>query len=125
MIIPHSRLYVQADGYKSGANGTFNVVVSLGSTNSASDATIVNQVVGSGTGTSSLSTCAARFGTATDRFNARTGNGEVASSASSNQLSDRQVNINTNADMYVNVGVAAANSSDTFNLVTLQVALEA
>lgn len=125
MIIPHSRVYIQADGYKSGANATASAIVYIGSTNSSSDSYVVNQTVSIANGTNFIASCAARFGTATDRFNSRLWQGEGVSAASNNSLSDRTVNVNTNADMYVNVGIASANPSDTFNLVTLQVVLEA
>ena len=125
MIIPHSRLYVQADGIKSGSNGTANFIVYLGTTNSASDSAVVNQGVSIGNNTNALATAAARFGTATDRYNSRTWQGEGISSASQSSMSDRIGNINTNADMFVNVGIAAANAADVFNLTALQVVLEA
>ena len=124
MIIPHSRLYVQADGVKSGANGTANFIVYLGTTNSASDSLAINQGVSIGNNTNALATTAARFGAATDRYNSRNWQGEGISSASQNSMIDRTGNINTNADMFVNVGVASANTADVFNLTALQVVLE-
>ena len=124
MLIPHSRLYIQADGIKSGANGTANFIVYLGTTSSASDSAVVNQGVSIGNNTNALTTTAARFGTATDRYNSRTWQGEGISNASQNSMSDRIGNVNTNADMYVNVGVASANAADIFNLTALQVVLE-
>lgn len=124
MLIPHSRLYVQADGIKSGANGTANFIVYLGTTNSASDSAVVNQGVSIGNNTNALTTAAARFGTATDRYSSRTWQGEGISNASQNSMSDRLGNVNTNADMFVNIGVAAANAADVFNLTALQVVLE-
>ena len=124
MLIPHSRLYIQADGVKSGGNGTANFIVYLGTTNSASDSSVVNQVISIGTNTNALTTAAARFGTATDRYNSRTWQGEGISNASQNSISDCIGNVNTNADMFVNVGIAAANAADVFNLITLQVVLE-
>lgn len=124
MIIPHSRLYVQADGIKSGSNGTASFIVYIGTTNSASDSLAVNQGVSIGNNTNALTTSAARFGTATDRYNSRSWQGEGVSSASQSSMSDRIGNVNTNADMFVNVGVAVANAADVFNLIVLQVVLE-
>lgn len=124
MIIPQSRLYIQADGIKAGGAGTANFIVYLGTTNSAADSAVVNQGVSIGTNTNALTTAAARFGTATDRYNSRTWQGEGISNASQNSLSDRIGNVNTAVDMFVNVGVAAANAADVFNLTALQVVLE-
>ena len=124
MIIPHSRLYIQADGIKSGANGTASFIVYLGATNSVADSLAINQGVSIGNNTNALATTAARFGTATDRYNSRNWQGEGVSSASQISMSDRIGNVNTNADMFVNVGVAAANAADVFNLTALQVVLE-
>ena len=124
MLIPHSRLYIQADGIKSGSNGTASFIVYLGTTSSASDSAVVNQGVSIGNNTNALTTAAARFGAATDRYNSRTWQGEGISSASQNSMSDRIGNVNTNANMYVNVGVASANAADIFNLTALQVVLE-
>lgn len=124
MIIPHSRLYVQADCYKSGANGTANFVIYLGTSNSSTDATMCVQGSTITSGVNVVTTTAARFGTATDRFNSRNWQGEGLSSGSNNSMSDRLGNVNTNADMWLNVGINTANASDVFNLVSLQVVLE-
>ena len=125
MIIPNSRISVQSDSYKTGANGTANFMVTLGASNSSSDATMVVQAMTITTGVNSVATCAARFSTATDRFNSRNWQGEGVSSGSNNSMSDRIGNVNTNADMWLNVGVSSANTGDIFNLVSLQVTLEA
>lgn len=124
MIIPHSRLYIQADGIKSGANGTASFIVYLGTTSSAADSLAINQGVNIGNNTNALATTAARFGTATDRYNSRNWQGEGISSASLSSMTDRIGNVDTNADMFVNVGVAVANAADVFNLTALQVVLE-
>lgn len=124
MVIPHSRLYIQADGIKTGGNGTASFIIYLGTTNSVADSLALNQAVSIGSNTNALSTTAARFGTATDRYNSRNWQGEGISSASQISMSDRIGNVNTNADMFVNVGVAAANAADVFNLTALQVVLE-
>ena len=125
MIIPHSRISVQSDTYKVGANGTASFIITLGSSNSAADVTMISQTMSITTGTNSVATCAARFGTATDKFNSRNWQGEGVSSGSNNSMSDRAGNVNTAADMWINVGVSSANASDIFNLVSLQVVLEA
>ena len=124
MIIPNSRISVQSDSYKTGANGTANFMVTLGASNSSSDATMVVQAMTIITGVNSVTTCAARFSTATDRFNSRYWQGEGVSSGSNNSMSDRLGNVNTNADMWLNIGINSANTADTFNLVSLQVVLE-
>jgi uncharacterized membrane protein YhiD involved in acid resistance len=38
---------------------------------------------------------------------------------------DRIGNVNTAADMWVNVGIGSANAADVFNLVSLQIVLGA
>lgn len=125
MIIPHSRLCVQVDGYKSGANGTAKFAVYLGVSNSSADATMCIQVSNIASGVNVLTTAAARFGTAPDSFNTRNLLGEGVSSGSNSSMLDRFDNVNTNADMWLNVGVNTANAADVFNLVSLQVVLEA
>ena len=124
MIIPHSRLYVQADCYKSGANGTANFTIHLGTANSSTDPLMCGQGSAITSGANVLATAAARFGTATDRFNARSWQGEGVSSGSNASMVDRIGNVNTNADMWLNVGINTANAADVFNLVSLQVVLE-
>lgn len=125
MVIPHSRLFVQADGFKAGANGSANFTVQIGTSNSLSDVSICTQAATSASGVNSVITCAARFGTATDRFNSRNWQGEGATAGSYSSMSDRVGFVNTNADMFVNLGVTAGNALDVFNLVTLQVVMEA
>ena len=125
MITPHSRLFVQTDCYKSGANGTANFAVHLGATNSSADATMCVQGSSITGGVNVVTSAAARFGIATDRFNARNWQGEGVSSGSNTSMSDRLGNVNTNADMWLNVAINTANALDVFNLVSLQVVLEA
>jgi hypothetical protein len=125
MIIPHSRLYVQADGFKSGANGTANWRVFLGTTNSASDSQMTSFNMINANGINAVSSSAAKFGTATDRYYSRNWQGEGYSSGSYNTMWDRIGNVNTAADMWVNVGIGSANAADVFNLVSLQIVLGA
>lgn len=125
MILPHSRLYTQADGFKSGTNGTANWRVFLGTTNSVSDSQITTFNLSNTNGINAVGSGAARFGTATDRFNSRNWQGEGITAGSNTSMIDRLGNVNTNADMWLNVGVTDANVLDTFNLITLQVVLEA
>ena len=125
MVIPHSRLFVQTDGFKAGANGQANFTVQLGTSNSLSDVSICTQSLTSASGVNSVISCAARFGTATDRFNSRNWQGEGATGGSYNSMNDRVGFANTNADMFLNLGVTGGNALDVFNLVSLQVVLEA
>jgi len=125
MIIPHSRLFVQADGYKTGANGAANWRIFLGTTNSTADSQMTTFNILNTNGINAVGSGAARIGTATDRYNSRNWQGEGLTAGSNTSMSDRLGNVNTNADMWVNVGVTDANTADVFNLVTLQIVLEA
>lgn len=125
MITPHSRLCVQADAYKVGANGQGLFSLLLGTTNSLADSTLVGMTIGSPTGINLLATGAARFGTAPDKFSSRMWQGEGTSSASNNSMVDKTTSVNTNADMWLNIAIVGVNALDTFNLVALQIVLEA
>lgn len=125
MIIPHSRLFAQSDGLKAGANGTANWRVFLGTTSSVSDSQMTTFNISNTNGINAVGSGAARFGTATDRYNSRNWQGEGLTAGSNTSMSDRLGNVNTNADMWLNVGVTDANALDVFNLISLQVVLEA
>lgn len=124
MIIPHSRLFAQADGFKTGTNGTANWRVFLGTTNSVSDSQMTTFNISNTNGINAVGAGAARFGTATDRYNSRNWQGEGLTTGSNTSMSDRLGNVNTNADMWLNVGITDANALDVFNLISLQVVME-
>lgn len=126
MIRSGTKISMQVEATKVGANGTANCTVTLGTLNSASDGAMSSLAVSAATGTQIFASCAARFGVSTTKFNTRNALGEGVSQASSaNVMQDRTSNINTAADMWVNVNINSANAGDVFNLVGIQVKLEA
>ena len=126
MIPNGTRISAQVEITKVGGNGTANTTVTLGTLNSASDSSVSGQTIAIGTGMQALMSCAARFGASATKFNTRNYVGEGVSQASiANVMQDRTSNINTAANMWVNVNINSANASDVFNLIGIQVKLEA
>lgn len=126
MICNGTKISVQVEATKVGANGTANCTVTLGTLNSASDGAMSSLAVSAATGTQIFASCAARFGASATKFNTRNALGEGISQASvANVMSDRTNNINTAADMWINVNINSANAGDAFNLIGIQVKLEA
>ena len=73
-----------------------------------------------------LMSCAARFGASATKFNTRNYVGEgVSQTSMANVMQDRTNNIDTSADMWVNVSINSAKAGDVFNLVGIQLKLEA
>ena len=125
MIRSGAKISVQAEITKVGGNGAASATITLGTLNAASDSNVSGQPISTGTGMQALMTCAARFGASTTKFNTRDYVGEGVSQASvANVMKDRTSNINTAADMWVNVNISAANAGDVFNLIGIQVKLE-
>lgn len=126
MISNGTKISAQVEATKVGANGTANFSVTLGMLNSASDGVMSSIAVPSATGSQMFASCAARFGVSTTKFNARNSLGEgVTQALPSTIMYDRINNINTAADMWINVNINSANAGDAFNLIGIQVKLEA
>lgn len=126
MIHNGTKISVQVEAAKVGGNGKANATVTLGTLNSASDSSIVVQNMNSSTGMQALISCSARFGSSAIKFNTRDYVGEgVTQGTIANVMKDRTSNIDTDADMWVNVNINSANAGDVFNLVGIQVKLEA
>ena len=126
MILNGTKISVQVEAAKVGANGTANFSVTLGILNSASGGVMSSISVPSATGSQMFASCAARFGVSTTKFNTRNSLGEGVTQASpSTIMYDRTNNINTAADMWINVNINSANAGDAFNLIGIQVKLEA
>lgn len=126
MIRNGTKISVQLEATKVGGNGTASTTVTLGTLNTASDSSVIGLNVSIGTGMQVLISCAARFGSSATKYNTRNYVGEGVSQASmANVMQDRTSNINTAADMWVNVNINSANAGDVFNLIGIQVKLEA
>ena len=126
MIRMGTKISVQVEVTKVGENGAANISVTLGTLDSASDNSIFARSMSIGTGMQALISCAARFGSSTTKFNTRDIVGEGITQASvANVMKDRTSNINTAADMWINVNINSANVGDVFNLIGIQVKLEA
>lgn len=126
MIRSGTKISAQVEITKVGGNGTATATVTLGTLNSASDSSIVGQNMSIATGMQALISCSARFGSSATKFNTRDYVGEGITQASiANVMKDRTSNINTDADMWVNININSANAGDVFNLIGVQVKLEA
>ena len=126
MLRNGTKISAQVEVTKVGGNGTATATVTLGTLNTTSDSSIVGQNMNIGTGMQALISCAARFGSSTTKFNTRDYVGEGITQASvANVMKDRTSNINTGADMWVNVNINSANTGDVFNLIGIQVKMEA
>lgn len=125
MLRNNSKVLVQVEATKVGANGTANLSVTLGTLNSASDGVMSSISVPSATGSQMFASCAARFGVSTTKFNTRNSLGEgVTQASSSTVMYDRTNNIDTTQDMWININISSASSADVFNLIGVQVKLE-
>lgn len=117
-IPANAKVYVQADIRKVGANATASLNLYLGTAGNTTDPSLVGVTIAIGNNTDALVSSAARFGTSKTQYSTRTWAGEGTTSASSgNVLADRTTQVNTEADMFVTIGLAAASASDVFNLV--------
>ena len=126
MIRSGTKILVQVEITKVGGNGTASTTVTLGTLNTTFDSSIVGQNMNIVTGMQALISCAARFGSSATKFNTRDYVGEGSTQASiANVMKDRTSNINTAADMWINVNISSANAGDVFNLIGIQVKLEA
>lgn len=120
-----TKISTQVEITKVGGNGTATATVTLGTLNSASDSSIVGQNMNIATGMQALISCSARFGSSATKFNTRDYVGEGITQASiANVMKDRTSNINTDADMWINININSANAGDVFNLIGVQVKLE-
>lgn len=125
MLRNNSKVLIQVEATKVGANATASLTVTIGTTNSASDSAVAGQSISIGTGMQALVSCAARFGNSTTKFNTRNYVGEGITQASiANVMQDRTANIDTTKDMWVNINISSASSADVFNLIGVQVKLE-
>lgn len=125
MIPPQGRLLVASDGFKTGAAAGYRLRTHLGLLNNAGDPEITSVVGGSATGSSFAMSTSARFGQETGRFSSRGGLGEGVSSTAGFTMNSKNTGLNTQEDMFVNIAVAEGNIADVYNLVSLQVWLEA
>lgn len=126
MIIPNSKIYLQFDARKLGANGTAIIYGYLGTAGNASDPQVIGTNVTINANTDAVVTAAARFGTSKVNFSSRSWMGDGNTSASAaGVLIDKSGTINTDADMFISMGVNAANAADSFNFIGCNVILEA
>ncbi len=125
MIIPHSALLIHSSGCKVGSAGTAVSQATLGVLNSLSDSSAQAFNVSSASLTSILTGSRVAFGTSkTSAFlNTWLGYGSAGGSAS-NVQSNMSSGINTDADMFVNLGINSANTADSFELFSFEVWLE-
>jgi len=118
-------LVVQSEVTKVGANAVATLLWTAGTLNTISDNSFHGQNFSIGTGMQALSSAACRFGTSTTKYNSRDYQGEGVSVASiANVMKDRTNNINTEADMYLNIVIKDASALDVFNLIGYRVVLE-
>lgn len=126
LIIPNSKLYLQADVRKVGANSTAIFNCWLGTAGTTADSAVVATSLSSATNMDGLVTAAARFGTSKTTLNTRNWLGDGTTSASSaSVVLDKTTNINTDADMFVTLSINAASASDAFSLIGCMLFMEA
>ena len=125
MIPPQGRILVASDGFKTGASASYRLRTHLGLLNSAGDPEVTSVVGNSATGSPFAMSTSSRFGPETSRFSSRGGLGDGVSSTSGFVMNSRNTGLNTQEDMFVNIAVAEGNVADVYNLVSLQVWLEA
>ena len=125
MIPPEGRILVTSDGFKTGGTAGYRLRTHLGLLNSAADPEITSVVSSSATGVPFAMSTSARFGQETGRFSSRGGLGEGVSSTTGFVMNSKNFGLNTQEEMFVNIAVAEGNIADVYNLVSLQVWLEA
>ena len=125
MIPPQGRILVTSDGFKTGAAAGYRLRTHLGLLNSVGDPEVTSVVSGGVTNSPFAMSTSARFGQETGRFSSRGGLGGGVSSTAGFSMNSKNTGLNTQQDMFVNIAAAEGNVADVYNLVSLQVWLEA
>lgn len=114
LIAGRSQVYVEHFIVRVGANATADSRDYFGTANSSSDQAIRVNTLNATDNFSDwcFSGCTLATTTSITRLNVHTLNADVASG-----MSDVSSNINSAADMYINIGITTANASDSFKLI--------
>lgn len=125
LIIPGSSVLIHSSGRKVGSAGTAVSQATIGVSNSLADPSAQAFNVSSASLTSMLTGARISFGSSkTSAFsNTWIGYGSSGGSAANIQ-SNMTSGINTDADMFVNIGINSANVADSFELFSFEVWLE-
>lgn len=125
LLLANSKLSIQVSGRKTGANATSVWRVSLGTTNSSSDGAITSSTSSITTLTDVIISSAAKIGPDTTKMTSQyyVGEGTTLSTGQSVQY-DSSLNINTQADMYLNFGIQSASASDSFSVYNIRITYE-
>lgn len=126
IIIPGSSLFIHSSGRKVGSAGAAVSQATIGVLNSLADPSAQAFNVSSANITSILTGARISFGSSkTSAFsNTWIGYGSSGGSAANIQ-SNITAGVNTDADMFVNIGINSANVADSFELFSFEVWLEA
>lgn len=122
-IVKNSRVCVSMHIKRSGANATGLCEVLLGTSNTTSDSLLGRTTINATDGHVGWVFACGLFGTSNTSF-ISTGTSAPQSSSAGAATLDRSTNINTAADMYINLGMSSTNALDTFNLLAYTVWLE-
>lgn len=124
MIIPHSRVYLEALTRKEGAGGTagfYGRLATIGA--SDPDATFATATIGNTNLQCNRFHSFAGFGTSKTQF--VTPQYLAPGAAATNSTTDKGASINTDADMEVTLSIKAATVTDSFSLFGYNIWLEA
>jgi hypothetical protein len=126
LLIPNSKLTVQAGVRKTTGIASSNCTIYLGSAKNTSDQILCGIVTGSGANMDLLMNSAAKVVSKTAFLSQNwLGEGVTSGSTSNVQLDRVGGNFNADNNMYVSIGISSASASDTFLLTSLRVSIEA
>jgi len=123
MLGPQSRLRIQVISQRTGANGTANLDVYLGTAGTTSDSRVIRSAYAATTLQIIQIDTAVQFGTSTTT-GMSTGKQNTNSAGTDNQFGDLSTNLNTAATMYVTVATNTANTLDSFSIISYKVWIE-
>jgi len=123
LILPNSRVHVEALVKRTGATATANFEAYLGTAGTNGDSLLTRVVMSASDGNGAYMFGEGWFGTSPTSFVA-TGQVGPGSSSGGNTFIDKTTNINTALPMYLSFGMASSNAADSFALLGLQVIIE-
>jgi len=121
LIAPHTRVSVQADVLRTGANATATLAVRLGTAGTSSDSSLYQAQLAATDQLVSQVNQSARFGASATSFYTMLNTSQNANAANG---ADRTANVNTAAEMILSITITSASALDRFDLLGLTVALE-
>ena len=125
LIPQNSKIVVSASYRRTTAVVALNTLIYLGTTATNSDVGILSQSIAATVNQDAVACGAARFGSSKTTLTTSNWISDYNTASAATVASDRSININTDADMYVTLGISGANVADSVALISVSVHLEA